>query len=82
MKNTWKGITNILNLNNSKGTHVTQLNYNGKNLNNNKDMADAFNEFFTMGPTLDNDMPQILETLAFISPPESLTCSIIPHHIS
>ena len=53
MKNTWKGITNILNLNNNKGTHVTQLNYNGKNLNINKDMADTFNEFFTnVGPTL------------------------------
>ena len=58
MKNTWKRITNILNLNNYKGTHVTQLNYNGKNLNNNKDMVDAFNEFFTnVGPTLDNDIP-------------------------
>ena len=57
MKNTWKGITNILNLNNNKGTHVTQLNYNGKNLNKNKDMAVAFNEFFTnVGPTLDNDI--------------------------
>ena len=57
MKNTWKGIKNILNLNN-KGTQVTQLNYNGKNLNKNKDMADAFNEFFTnVGPTLDNDIP-------------------------
>ena len=50
MKNTWKGITNILNLNNNKGTHVTQLNYDGKNLNNNKDMADAFNEFFIFPP--------------------------------
>ena len=58
MKNTWKGIKNILNLNNNKGTQVTQLNYNGKNLNKNKDMADAFNEFFTnVGPTLDNDIP-------------------------
>ena len=44
MKNTWKGITNILNLNNSKGTHVTQLNYKGKNLNNNRDMAAPFNK--------------------------------------
>ena len=58
MKNTWKGIKNILNLNNDKGTQVTQLNYNGKNLNKNKDMADAFNVLFTnVGPTLDNDIP-------------------------
>ena len=58
MKNTWKGIKNILNLINNKGTQVTQLNYNGKNLNKNKDMADAFNEFFTnVGTTLDNDIP-------------------------
>ena len=58
MKNTWKGIKNILHLNNNKRTQVTQLNYNGKNLNKNKDMEDAFNEFFTnVGPTLDNDIP-------------------------
>ena len=58
MKSTWKGIKNILNLNNNKGTQVTQLNYNGKNLNKNKDTANAFNEFFTnVGPTLDKDIP-------------------------
>ena len=60
MKNTWKGIASTLNLINNKGNNVTQPNYNGRNLNNNKGMADAFYELFTnVGPTLDNDIPQI-----------------------
>ena len=34
MIKTWKGIKkNILNLNNSMGTQVTQLHYDGKNIN-------------------------------------------------
>ena len=45
MKNTWKGIKNIINLNNSKGPQITQLHYNGKNINTNKGMADVFNDF-------------------------------------
>ena len=62
MKNTWKGI-NILNLNNSKGAHVTQF-------NNNKDMVDPLNGvLYKCGPhiTMIYLLLQILETLAFLS---------------
>ena len=41
MKNLWKGINNILNINKKKDFHISEL---GKNINN-KDMAKAFNEF-------------------------------------
>ena len=78
MKNTWKGIKNILNLNNNKGTHVTQLNYNGKNLNKNKDMVDAFNEFFTnVGPTLDND----ISIATNLRDPSIYLSSRVPHSL-
>ena len=33
MKKTWKGIKNILNLNNCMGSQVTQLHYDRKNIN-------------------------------------------------
>ena len=40
------------------GIQVTQLHYDGKNINTNKGMADAFNNFFTeVGSALDNDIP-------------------------
>ena len=58
IKNTWKGIKNILNLNNNKASKISQLHYDGSNINTNKGMANAFNDFFTkIGPTLDNDIP-------------------------
>ena len=58
MKNTWKGIKNIINLNNNKDAKITQLHYNNENINTNIGMANAFNDFFTkVGPTLDNDIP-------------------------
>ena len=47
MKNLWKGIKNILNINKKEDPRVSQLSHNGKNINNNLDMANSFNEFFT-----------------------------------
>ena len=32
MKNTWKGIKNIINLNNNRGLQITQLHYDGENI--------------------------------------------------
>ena len=58
MKNTWKGIKNILNLSNNRGPQVSQLLHKGKNIVNNKSMANAFNDFFTqIGPKLNDDIP-------------------------
>ena len=48
MKNTWKGINNIININNNRGSQINQLKYNGKNINNDVGMANAFNDFFPM----------------------------------
>ena len=58
MKNTWKGIKNIININNNRGSQINQLKYNGKNINNDVGKANAFNDIFTnVGPTLDNNIP-------------------------
>ena len=57
MKNLWKGIKDILNINKKETSHISQLLHNGRNINN-KDMANSFNEFFTeIGPTLDKQIP-------------------------
>ena len=53
MKNTWKGLKNIVKLNNNRGPQIIQLHYDGKNINTNKVMVNAFNAFFAkMGPLL------------------------------
>ena len=36
MKNTWKGIKNILNMNNKNGRQICQLNYEGKHIKSNE----------------------------------------------
>ena len=59
MKQTWKGIKEIININNKTQTQISQLVYQGKPLNDNKDMANAFNEFFTnVGTDLDKEIPK------------------------
>ena len=76
MKNTWKGIKNIINLNNNKDTKLTQLHYNNENINTNVDMANAFNDFFTnVGPSLDNDIPNATN----LRNPNIYLSSKIPH---
>ena len=53
MKNLWKVIKNISNINKKEDSRISQLSHNGKNINNNLDMANSFNEFFTeVDPTL------------------------------
>ena len=66
MKNTWKGIKEILNLNNKKGPQITNLNYEGENIKTNKGMANAFNDYFTkVGADLDKEIPKN-ENLTFL----------------
>ena len=58
MKKTWQGIKQIINLNNETGSQIFQLCYEGKQMNSNESMANAFNDFFTkIGPELDEEMP-------------------------
>ena len=59
MKKTWEGIKQIINNNKSK-TNVIQLNYSGKPLNSDIDMANAYDNFFTkIGPDLDKQIPKL-----------------------
>ena len=46
MKYLWKGIKNILNINNKGDSNISQLSLDGKTIGN-KDMANSFNKFFT-----------------------------------
>ena len=58
MKKTWQGIKQIINMNNKLGPKITQLNYKGKMVDTNEDIANTFNDFFTnIGPILDNEIP-------------------------
>ena len=58
MKNTWKGIKNILSLGNKNHSQITQIDYKGKSISSNPEIADAFNDFFTnVGPKLDELIP-------------------------
>ena len=58
MKKTWQGIKEIINMNNKSGPQINQLNYKGKLVDNNKDIANNFNDFFTnIGLLLDNEIP-------------------------
>ena len=57
MKKTWSGIKDIINLNKKNNTNISFLNYNDKHITDDKDMANAFNEFFTqVGPKLDSEI--------------------------
>ena len=53
-----KGIKEIINLNNKLEPKISQLNYEGKQINTNEGMSNAFNDFFTkIGPKLDIEIP-------------------------
>ena len=57
MKKTWQGIKEIINLN-KLGPKISQLNYEGKQINTNEGTSNAFNDFFTkIGPKLDKEIP-------------------------
>ena len=63
MKKTWQGIKQIIKLNNSNKSVTTQLICEGKLVNNNKDMAEVFNVFFTdIGKQLDKKIPHCKKT--------------------
>ena len=58
VKKVWSGIRNILAVSKKKITNIDSLNYNGKNLTNNKDKADGLNDFFTnIGKMVEQKIP-------------------------
>ena len=58
MKNTWKGIKNIINMNKKSSSRISQLQYEGKHINSNMGIAEAFNDFFVkVGPKLNETIP-------------------------
>ena len=78
MKNLWKGIKNILNINNKGDSNISQLSLDGKTITGNKDMANSFNKFFTeVGPNLDKLIPNsnLLRNANVYLPPR------IPHSL-
>ena len=46
MKKTWKGIRQLVNIKNLSTSNITQVNLNGTSLNDPKQIANAFNNFF------------------------------------
>ena len=59
MKKTLKGIKDIINLNSKSGDQITKLNQNGKIIDNDYEMANIFDNYFTnIGPQLDKNILQ------------------------
>ena len=58
IKNTWKGIKNIVNLNKKQNTLPDKLVYQNKTFDNDTDIAKSFNTFFTnIGNTVEAKIP-------------------------
>ena len=58
MKKTWKGINNLIRTNNKTST-INQITYNNETINDPKQIADSFNNFFAnVGPSVDKSIPK------------------------
>ena len=62
MIKTWKGIKDISNTNNKTEPQISQLVYNGKQINSNRGMHLMIS---SPGPNLDNDIPKNQEVLPY-----------------
>ena len=47
MKKTWKGIKSLVNVKNKTSSNATQINLNGRMIDDPKEVGNAFNNFFT-----------------------------------
>ena len=87
MAKTWKGIKDTLNIYNKTGPYISQLVYNGKQINSNRGMANAFNDFFTkVGRNLDDDIPKKTRSISIylknMVPESFLIAPTTPNEIS
>ena len=59
IKKIWSGIREIVNIRNNISTKITQLNINGKIIDNPKDVANQLNDFFVnVGPLTESSIPR------------------------
>ena len=59
IKKIWSGIREIVNIRNNISTKITQLNINGKIIDNPKDVANQLNDFFVnVGPLTESIIPR------------------------
>ena len=57
IKKIWSGICEIVNIRNNISTKITQLNINGKIIDNPKDVANQLNDFFVnVGPLAESSI--------------------------
>ena len=60
IKKTWEGIRKIVNVKKSSKFSVSHLNINGKMIDESKDIANAFNDFFVnVGPNTEKTVPKV-----------------------
>ena len=61
MKKMWKGIRSIVNIKQKNAPQLTQLNINGKLVNDPVDIAEKVNDFFVnIGPETENCIPKVV----------------------
>ena len=59
MKMLWTGIKAIINIKRNKFYNITHLTQNGKRIDNPKDIAQVFNQYFTnIAAKIDEDVPR------------------------
>ena len=59
----WKGIRSIVNIKQKNAPQITQLNINGKLVNNPVDIAEKVNDFFVnIGPETENCIPKVVNS--------------------
>ena len=59
MKKTWKGIKSLVNIKNKISTNATQINLNGRMIDDPKEIGNAFNNFFSnVGPNTERTVPK------------------------
>ena len=57
IKKIWSGIREIVNIRNNTSPKITQLNINGKIIDNPKDVANQLNFFVNVGPETESSIP-------------------------
>ena len=71
IKKTWEGIRQLININKKKTISIRTINQDGTSLTDNKDMANAFNNFYAnIGNSIEQKIPKTQKThMAYLSNP-------------